>query len=115
MATGALLIAVERDRQITSEGWTDEHDDEHTGGDLIDAAHAYALAAMASYFDANNVTFADIRAGRPPNDWPWEASWWKPSDDPIRNLVKAGALIAAEIDRLLRAQRRDQIDSGAYI
>lgn len=38
------------------------------------------------------------------NDWPWEDAAWKPVDDPIRNLVKAGALIAAEIDRLLRAQ-----------
>jgi hypothetical protein len=36
--------------------------------------------------------------------WPWDPSWWKPSPDPIRNLVKAGALIAAEIDRLQRRQ-----------
>jgi hypothetical protein len=34
--------------------------------------------------------------------WPWDQDWWKPSPDPIRNLVKAGALIAAEIDRLQR-------------
>jgi len=32
--------------------------------------------------------------------WPWGSEWWKPSKDPIRDLVKAGALIAAEIDRL---------------
>lgn len=31
-----------------------------------------------------------------------EEKWWKPSDDPIRNLVKVSALIAAEIDRLKR-------------
>ena len=37
---------------------------------------------------------------RPCWDWPWAKKWWKPSDDPVRNLVKAGALIAAEIDRL---------------
>lgn len=37
-----------------------------------------------------------------PREWPWDASWWKPSPDPIANLVKAGALIAAEIDRLQR-------------
>ena len=34
--------------------------------------------------------------------WPWSDKWWKPSDDPVRNLVKAGALLAAEIDRLQR-------------
>jgi hypothetical protein len=37
----------------------------------------------------------------PLHRWPWEPEGWKPSDDPIRNLVKAGSLIAAEIDRLL--------------
>jgi len=38
----------------------------------------------------------------PPAAWPWEWDQWKPSLDPIRNLEKAGALIAAEIDRLRR-------------
>lgn len=33
--------------------------------------------------------------------WPFDAPSWKPSEDPIKNLVRAGALIAAEIDRLL--------------
>lgn len=37
-----------------------------------------------------------------PMDWPWADDWWNPSDDPVRNLVKAGALIAAEIDRIQR-------------
>ena len=38
---------------------------------------------------------------KPPRGWPWEPADWKPDNDPVRNLVKAGALIAAEIDRLL--------------
>ena len=34
--------------------------------------------------------------------WPWNVVWWKPTpDDRIRELAKAGALIAAEIDRLI--------------
>lgn len=102
--TGIERIAAERQRQIDQEGWTVEHDDRHTEGDLIDAASAYGAAAMASYYGPNNVTFADIRAGKPPRSWPWSRSWWKPSADPIRNLEKAGALIAAEIDRLQRKQ-----------
>ena len=36
-----------------------------------------------------------------PDDWPWSDKWWKPKDK-IRDLVRAGALIAAEIDRLQR-------------
>ena len=39
-----------------------------------------------------------------PNNWPWDRSW-KPSADPIRNLGRARALSAAEIDRLTRAGR----------
>jgi hypothetical protein len=42
-----------------------------------------------------------------PTYWPWDKEWWKPSDDPTRNLVKAGALIAAEIDRLQRAKEKE--------
>ena len=48
---------------------------------------------------------------KPPRfDWPssWNTSWWKPSADPIRNLVKAGALIAAEIDRLQRQSQQTE-------
>lgn len=39
----------------------------------------------------------------PPPDWPWDLKrHWKPTPgDPVRQLVKAGALIAAEIDRRL--------------
>lgn len=36
------------------------------------------------------------------NEWPWDEASWKPDNDPVRTLVKAGALIAAEIDRELR-------------
>lgn len=37
-----------------------------------------------------------------PAEWPWDEMLWKPTpDDRIRELAKAGALIATEIDRLL--------------
>jgi len=62
---------------------------------MVDAASSYAWAAAKQVL---REAFAQ------PFTWPWEASWWKPSDDPIRNLAKAGALIAAEIDRLQRKQ-----------
>lgn len=90
---GASLIAAERQRQITAEGWTPEHDDEHGDGELVQAAACYALPPHYRVFDE------DASA---PQDWPWDAEWWKPGDR-IRELVKAGALIAAEIDRLRRA------------
>lgn len=98
MTTGAELIAAERQRQIEVEGWTPGHDASHLNGDLARAALCYAVAGMPGY---------DTPASRkdgPMGGWPWNEEWWKPSDDPIRNLVKAGALIAAEIDRLALAR-----------
>jgi len=93
--SGVSLIQEERQRQMDVEGWTPEHDDLHTGGEMADAAACYAkVAAMISY---PGPTPLDV-----PSAWPWDGWWWKPSSDPIRNLVKAGALIAAEIDRLKR-------------
>lgn len=88
--TGAELIAAERQRQIEEEGWTPEHDADHSDKQLAHAAKAYIIEYERPW---EGEGFA------PPLAWPWHADWWKPRD-PIRNLVKAGALIAAEIDRL---------------
>ena len=90
---GIDLIASERARQISEEGWTPEHDDTHRTGQLARAAARYALQHVPG------------RPGRV--RWPWATSWFKPSANPVRNLVKAGALIAAEIDRL---QRRNALE-----
>lgn len=92
---GARLITAERQRQITQEGWTPDHDDEHVRGELAGAAVCYILHALQQD-DIEDEPW-------PLPQWPWAVSYWKPSGDPRRNLVKAGALIAAEIDRLTRA------------
>ncbi len=86
--TDALAdIAAERQRQIDSEGWTPAHDDEHTEGEMAEAAACYAGGSGIG--------------------WPWHPKWWKPSDK-RRDLVKAGALIIAEIERLDRASNPDE-------
>jgi hypothetical protein len=97
--SGAELIAQERERQITQEGWMPEHDDQHTSGEMANAARSYA---KVSSLQACHITPRKIS----PLEWPWDEEWWKPSPDPIRNLQKAGALIAAEIDRLQRLQAK---------
>lgn len=94
---GLQLIAEERQRQIETEGWTPEHDDQHADGELASAARCYALKLPSGERFRKPEINADI-----PGGWPWAPTWWKPSPDPIRNLVKAGALIAAEIERLQR-------------
>jgi hypothetical protein len=93
---GAGLIAAERERQVTEEGWTAGHDAEHGEGVLARAGACYAWYAAMGY----RLT--------PLTSWPWDEQWWKPGDDPVRTLVKAGALIAAEIDRLSAAAEDPQ-------
>jgi hypothetical protein len=96
--TGAQLILRERARQMIDEGWTLEHDDAHVGGELSKAAGCYVEAARKQILGAS---FSRLIAPTP-EMWPWEPRWWKPSGGAARNLVKAGALIAAEIDRVGR-------------
>lgn len=88
--SGVDLIAAERKRQVEVEGWTAEHDAEHRHFELTRAALCYAEAAWSQEMGLNPQM----------GEWPWDRSSWRPSDDPIHNLAKAGALIAAEIDRL---------------
>ena len=104
--TGARLIAAERRRQIEVEGWTAEHDRRHSRGELAMAAQAYVDTARKAQAAAKGKLKlqADFWKLSPPAAWPWALSCWKPADHPVRNLVKAGALIAAEIDRILNEQ-----------
>ena len=99
MKTGIELIAEERQRQIEIKGYTKEHDDnEHTAGELTMAAMCYAMEPIWRP--------AEIA----PLGWPWigpnDMDGFKPTPgNRIRELQKAGALIAAEIDRLNRIKR----------
>lgn len=99
--TGAEAIAAERQRQVDAEGWTAEHDDAHENGALVVAAAIYAFHASTDEAHSHGVALA--RRGIHPPQWPWAAGWWKPTDR-RRDLIKAGALIAAEIDRLDRME-----------
>lgn len=99
--TGAELIAAERQRQISEEGWTADHDNEHEDGEMAKAACCYA--------DHDDI--CRRRYDESPHEhWPWDEEWWKPSGNRIRDLTKAGALIAAEIDRLQRGSALDEQD-----
>jgi len=104
--TGIQAITAERQRQTEKEGWTPEYDDTHTIGQMARAAACYAWAA--SLRDGSRRFFDDS----PSNWWltavikrlwPWDREWWKPKDRRA-DLVRAGALIAAEIDRLDRLE-----------
>lgn len=101
MTTALDEIAAERRRQVEVEGWTPEHDDKHDSGELAKAAACYA------YGDAE-LRHTSRVSGQPhpltlvQRLWPWSKDWWKPTNR-RRDLVKAAALIVAEIERLDRA------------
>jgi len=85
-------VLAERMRQVEREGWNHEHDDLHRDGGLAQAAACYAAHAGG---------MPQSGYGSMPY-WPWDDDWWKPKD-PRRDLVRAGALILAEIERIDRA------------
>jgi hypothetical protein len=111
LTKAAQDVLSERQRQVSAEGWTPDHDDEHTSGEMALAAACYAAhTATWSYIgygmDAKRSglfrTYQNAQefVGRM---WPWAREWWKPKDE-RSNLVRAAALILAEIERL---DRRD--------
>lgn len=89
VTAAASDVLAERQRQISAEGWSPEHDDEHVEGQIADAAACYAL-------------FATDQRRPVPAHWPWSDNWWKQRGQ-RRDLVRAGALIIAEIERIDRA------------
>lgn len=114
--SGLELIAEECERVRTVEGHDTFHDDRHTKGELAQAAAAYALTpflreeipvregGLGEGWESCSVSSAEAYV---PLHWPWSPFDWKPSHDRKRELVKAGQLIVAELDRLERlAQRR---------
>ena len=86
--TGTQAIAAERQRQIEEEGYTPEHDEHHAVRQFVATAVAYLGG--------------DTRPiGQP---WPIKRAIADSDEQATkyqrRDLVKAGALIAAAIDRL---------------
>ncbi len=91
-------VIAERQRQISVEGRTLERDDNYKDGSMAVAAACYArLGGM--WNDSWQVPYTAIDM---PCNWPWPYEWWKLTN-PRRDLVKAAALILAEIERLDRA------------
>jgi hypothetical protein len=97
--SGAVCdVLLERQRQVRDKGWTPAHDDDHAGGELARAGACYALAASAFRAEENEMasTFIDLAVTL----FPWPEGI-KPGTR-RRHLVKAAALILAEMDRLDR-------------
>lgn len=92
LTDAARDVLAERQRQIEELGWLHDHDDEYEQGELAFAASCYAVANSGATV---------------PPEWPWSPEWWKPRDH-RGNLVRAAALLLAEIERLDRAAAAHQ-------
>lgn len=112
--TAILNIYEERQRQIDKEGWTVQHDDEHNAGEMALAAACYALSGGEN--DVQRKCLSEVRFDKFGSDatvafkkmWRWDMQWWKPKDRRC-DLIRAGALIVAEIERL----DRNSIEDGS--
>lgn len=90
LSNAVQSVIAERQRHQSAEGWTPEHDDQYSKSQLLWASSCYVLNAIHPF-------------NRIPFDWPWTPEWWKPTN-PRRDMVKAGALILAEIERIDRQE-----------
>lgn len=99
-------IAAERQRQVDVEGWSCDHDDKHSEGEIAGAAACYAR-----HTNARGWVFIsrpeDYQCEPAPNSWPWDEQYWKPKS-PREDLVRAAALIVAEIERLDRLSVKEK-------
>lgn len=80
----------ERVHQVEVKGWTAEHDDRHTSGELAQGAACYAMyPRLREYLERNGHEM-----------WPFDTS---PKFKSRReDLIRAAAMIVAEIERLDR-------------
>lgn len=129
MNTGIELIAAERARQVEREGWSAQHDDGHSKGELGAAAIAYVANGCKIQTRVKVFTEPHCKCGArgladcscallTPDEkwvkpWPWAPTEFNPKADPLADLVRAGALIAAEIDRRQRLREWEKLNAAA--
>lgn len=102
-----LDIAKERERQMSAEGWTHAHDDSHDCGELAYAAACYAIGQTSVGGNVEGPCGVDgrISATMSIKLWPWLTTRWKPKRT-RENLIRAAALLVAEIERIDRGTER---------
>lgn len=108
MKTGIELIAEERQRQI-DKGYDANHDSKHNFEELANAAKTYINAAFLTTESREKGNSSESAIAwheyNEPFEWKYLKLGWPEEDSfkpdtPLQDLVKAGALIAAAIDRL---------------
>ena len=98
LSPGSALgdVHLERMRQVDVENRSPVDDDDYSLGQLAYAAAGYAHGSVPAQ---------QVQGCLRPSYWPWHPRWWKPGS-PRRMLVKAAALILAEIERIDRLAKK---------
>lgn len=95
MSQAAIDVLAERRRQIEAEGFGADIDRKYDRGELTRAAATYALSFLsARVWDGLRSSMRNVIVWL----WPWDGEWFKPNRG-RRDLVKAAALLLAEIER----------------
>lgn len=98
LSQASIDVLAERRRQVEVKGWDNEHDDAHPCGEIAAFAAVYAMPEGARDWPATDTSYGDtIAEALTPIDWQPKFG------DRRRDLVKAAALLIAEIERLDRA------------
>ena len=92
-AQASIDVVDERVRQLMAEEWDYEHDDQYVHKELANAAVCYVYAD----------TYNEI-----PACWPWGEDDWNPKSY-RENLVRAAALLIAEIERIDREKCENNV------
>jgi len=95
----------ERQRQINQEFYSIENDDEYKENELVRAAACYTNNVVSRGWTYSSFDPETYQSEEAPDFWPWDLDFWKPKN-PRADLVRAAALLIAEIDRMDRAQEQ---------
>lgn len=98
---GIEAISIERQNQVAVHQYDSPHDDAHTETELLAGARCYMKVAE-HIAKGQTAVVKKILEADPPKEWPFDTDMWKPNGVAKNNLKKAGAMIAAEWDRLDR-------------
>jgi hypothetical protein len=98
MQSSAVDVLAERRRQVEAEGYDQKHDDAHPNEEISAYAALYAMPPAARDWPATETGYGDtLGAALCPVDWTPKFG------NRRRELVKAAALLLAEIERIDRA------------
>lgn len=99
------LVKAERQKQINKHGYTPEHDDEHTNGEIANAAACYAATVPIFKVMANTDIFPMKTV------YPWHCTLFSKQEKSRKEqIVTACAMLMAEYERIVRAEQKATVN-----